>query len=61
MEGAVHDHQEFLVQSKVAELIIESLKNAEDIELYNAILKFSIAYLLGGYKKSQDSIYEKLK
>lgn len=45
----------------MAELIIESLKNAEDIELYNAILKFSIAYLLGGYKNSQDSIYQKLK
>jgi hypothetical protein len=57
----VHVKQQYLVESSVAELIIESLKNAEDIELYDAILKFSIAYVLGGYKGSQDSIYQKLK
>lgn len=57
----MHRNQQFLVESDVAELIIESLKNAEDIELYNSILKFSIAYLLGGYKNSQESIYKKLK
>ncbi len=61
MSEKVHKNQLFLVQSEVAELIIESLKNADDIYLYNAILKFSIAYLLGGYKESQNSIYEKLK
>lgn len=61
VEMEVHRNQQFLVQSSVAQLIIESLKNAEDIELYSAILKFSIAYLLGGYRNSQDSIYQKLK
>ena len=56
----VHEAQSFLVNSKVAELIIESLKHAEDLELYSAIFRFCIAYLLGGYKDSQDSIYAKL-
>ena len=44
----------------MAELIIESLKHAEDLELYASIFRFCIAYLLGGYKDSQDSIYQKL-
>ena len=48
--------QDFLADSNVSELIIETLKGAEDLPLISSILQFGIAYSLGGNKKCQNSI-----
>ena len=53
--------QKFLVQSNVAELIITSFINGDDNRLFSAILKFCIAFTLGGFKESQDALYILLK
>ena len=46
----IQDRQLFLVKSNIAELIIESLKRAEDNSVFCSILRFCIAFLLGGNK-----------
>ena len=37
------------------------MKGAEDLQLISSILQFGIAYTIGGNKKCQNSILEKLK
>jgi len=45
----------------VAELLIETLKNTDDLILTMSILEFGIAYLLNGNKECQNSILELVK
>ena len=49
-----------MTDSNVSELIIQTLKRAEDLELISSILQFGIAFSIGGNKKSQNSLLEKL-
>lgn len=50
-----------MAESNVAELLIETLKNATDLKLIFSILQFGIAFLLGGNTICQNAILEKLK
>jgi len=47
-KGEVFDSQIFLNKANVAELIIETLKYSEDINLSAHVLLFGIGYLIGG-------------
>lgn len=53
--------QNFLNQSGIPELLIESLSYHEDLELDNEIILFGISFILGGNKDCQDSILRMLK
>lgn len=52
--------QLFLKEANVSELLIETLKTTDDIELVLIALQFGIAYLLGGNTECQNSILSKL-
>jgi hypothetical protein len=45
----------------VAELLIETLKNATDLKLIFSILQFGISFLLGGNTVCQNAILERVK
>jgi hypothetical protein len=57
----VKEAQNFLADSNVAELIIQTLKNATDLKLICSILQFGIALTLDGNSKCQNAILNKLK
>jgi hypothetical protein len=50
-----------LEKANVAELLIETLKHTDDLNLILSILQFGIAYLLGGNTQCQNSLLSKVK
>lgn len=52
--------QLFLKDSNVAELLSETLKHTEDLELILSILQFGIGYLIGGNTECQNSLLDKV-
>lgn len=52
----IREAQIFLKNSNVAELLVETLKHTEDLNLILGILQFGIGYLLGGNTECQNSL-----
>ena len=57
----LREAQNFLADSNVAELIIQSLAIATDLPLISSILQFGIAFTLGGNTICQNAILQKVK
>lgn len=56
VKNEIHAAQIFLKNSNVAELLTETLKHTEDLNLILGILQFGIGYLLGGNTECQNSL-----